>query len=697
MPQAHAASGTYFDNVVVILMENNAINNIYNQVPFQTTLANTYTLSTAFSQTGSPSEPNYLALFAGNNFYSSDGNCCFQLSNTNLVDRLEAAGLTWTAFAEDASGSGTCGFSPPRSGDHFPFIDFSDMQTSSRCSHFQSTSSTGDPEFIAALNQPNPSNLIWLTPNDQDNSHDSSPSTGDNYLSALVPLILSSATFTTKRAALFILYDEAKGYGSSSNCCVYASWSGPVAKKAFQSNNPYSHYSLLHTVEQNWGLSTLANDAGAPVMTEFFGASTPPPLTTTFTFSSSSPTVNTPVTFTASATGGTSPYSFSWNFGDGTTRTGASVTHVYPSTQSFSVTETATDSSLPSQNAVSSQTITISAPPPPSTSFTFLPATPIVNSLVTFSAITIGGTAPYSVSWNFGDGASSTGTSVAHTFASAQSFTVKETATDSSTPTQTATSSQSVTVVTTPPLSATLQVSSSSPQVGQTVTFTASATGGTLPYIYAIDFGDGATGTGSTTTHAYSIAGTYTAKVTVSDSALPKASISKSVTVNVQALIPPALTVPGNQTITAGTWINFTLTAASLNIGGTTSLSATGLPAGASFNQTTGGFSWKPGPSQTGSYTVVFTATDSSYPSTPTSKPMVIQVNQAAPGGSSRGNVGSSGSSNGGCTLCGVLPKISANLSLLVIGGLLGLVASLGLLTIRARASLERTKRRLRI
>src|SRR5437879_11940885 len=90
LPRAQAASGTYFDNVVVILMENNAINNIYNQVPFQTTLANTYTLSTAFSQAGSPSEPNYLALFAGNNFYSSDGNCCFQLSHTNMHDRLEA-------------------------------------------------------------------------------------------------------------------------------------------------------------------------------------------------------------------------------------------------------------------------------------------------------------------------------------------------------------------------------------------------------------------------------------------------------------------------------------------------------------------------------------------------------------------------------------------------------------------------------
>src|SRR5207302_11212125 len=152
--------------------------------------------------------------------------------------------------------------------------------------------------------------------------------------------------------------------------------------------------------------------------------------------------------------------------------------------------------------------------------------TPIVNSLVTFSAITIGGTAPYSVSWNFGDGASSTGTSVAHTFASAQSFTVKETATDSSTPTQTATSSQPVTVVPTLPLSATLQVSSSSPQVGQTVTFTTSAIGGTSPYTYTIAFGDGANGTGSITTHAYSVAGSYTAKVTVTDLASPYASVT---------------------------------------------------------------------------------------------------------------------------------------------------------------------------
>ncbi|TMI14749.1 PKD domain-containing protein, partial [Candidatus Bathyarchaeota archaeon] len=255
---------------------------------------------------------------------------------------------------------------------------------------------------------------------------------------------------------------------------------------------------------------------------------------------------------------------------------------------------------------------------------------------------------------------------------------------------------QSLTVVATPPLSATLQVSSSSPPVGQTVTFTASAAGGTSPYTYAIAFGDGATGTGIVTTHAYSIAGSYTVKATVADSASPQASVATSVIVNVQVLVPLALAVPGNQTVIAGTWINFTI-AASVNIGDAVSFSATGVPSGAHFDSTTGVFSWKPSASQTGSYTIIFTATDSSYPSAPTSKPLGIQVNQDPPGGSNGGNGGSGGGSNGSCTLCGTFPTISNNIGLLVVGGLLGLVSTIVVLTIKARTSLERTKRRVGI
>src|SRR5207247_3636899 len=59
-----------------------------------------------------------------------------------------------------------------------------------------------------------------------------------------------------------------------------------------------------------------------------------------------------------------------------------------------------------------------------------------------------------------------------------------------------------------PTLSASFTYSPSSPQIGQTVSFTGSASGGTQPYSYSWSFGDGSTGTGSSAKHTYSSAGT---------------------------------------------------------------------------------------------------------------------------------------------------------------------------------------------
>ena len=57
----------------------------------------------------------------------------------------------------------------------------------------------------------------------------------------------------------------------------------------------------------------------------------------------------------------------------------------------------------------------------------------------------------------------------------------------------------------------------SSPSPGQTVTFTATASGGSSPYSFTWDFGDGSTGTGSTVTHSYST-GSYGVRVGAKDS-----------------------------------------------------------------------------------------------------------------------------------------------------------------------------------
>jgi PKD repeat protein len=334
-------------------------------------------------------------------------------------------------------------------------------------------------------------------------------------------------------------------------------------------------------------------------------------------------------------------------------------------------------------------------PVPLATSFTVLPGNPVVNNPVTFTSTTIGGTSPYTITWSFGDGTTGTGTTITHMFTTAQSFTVTETATDSSSPKQTATSTKTVTAYVTLPLSATISASISSPQIGQTVSFTASATGGTSPYNFAISFGDGATGTGRSPSHAYSTAGSYTVTLTVRDSALPQATSLAMITINAQAPSPLTLALPGNKTVTSGSLINFTVTATSLDPARTVTLSVSQLPAGATFDAYTGVFSWKPSSSQTGYYAITFIATDDSTPPVTNTHPMGIRVNKAAPAPPGGGSSGGSGGTPGGCPLCSTFPALSNSMWLLLIGGLLGLVTSLALLTIKARASLEHTKRRL--
>src|SRR5438552_1046920 len=121
-------------------------------------------------------------------------------------------------------------------------------------------------------------------------------------------------------------------------------------------------------------------------------------------------------------------------------------------------------------------------PIPLSTSFTISPSNPIVNTPVTFTSTTTGGTSPYTTTWDFGDGATGTGSTATHAYSTAGTFTVILTVNDSGSPRQTASSQLSITVASPPStLTAIFTYSPSSPQVGQPITFSASTNGGTAP------------------------------------------------------------------------------------------------------------------------------------------------------------------------------------------------------------------------
>jgi PKD repeat protein len=134
--------------------------------------------------------------------------------------------------------------------------------------------------------------------------------------------------------------------------------------------------------------------------------------------------------------------------------------------------------------------------------------------------------------WDFGDGTAGSGAAPEHSYAATGTFQVNVTVDDGQG--DTAQGSVMVTVVSAATtISTDVSASTSSPGVGETVTFSAGAIDfGGYALTYAWDFGDNTTGAGANPTHAYAVAGSYTATLTVTDSVGNSTTASIDVTVN---------------------------------------------------------------------------------------------------------------------------------------------------------------------
>ena len=96
--------------------------------------------------------------------------------------------------------------------------------------------------------------------------HDCSVSTGDSYLAGVVPQILGALG---RNGALFLVWDEGTtNLGGGGQVTMIAA--GPSIKKGYRSSVRYSHYSLLRTIEDAWGLPRLGSSASTPAMTDLF-------------------------------------------------------------------------------------------------------------------------------------------------------------------------------------------------------------------------------------------------------------------------------------------------------------------------------------------------------------------------------------------------------------------------------------------
>ena len=316
---ASVADFPHLNHVFVIMMENSAYSELMSPGNANTAyiqhLAQAYGLATDYYGVTHTSLPNYLAATSGSNWGSStdDYSQLPLLDHENLADEFDAAGVSWKGYMQSLPSAGD---TVNTSADglyarkHDPFLLYPDIYDNPAraanvvpLTQLQSDLATGHvPQFS------------WISPNVCDDMHGgpaacpyaSSPADpaqaalyadGNAFIKQWVSLITSSKAWHEGRSAIFITWDEgafnddapygpldlaggpdspvlpatpvnptAGSGGDLTGGTTYGGGHVPMivitpGVTHATDPTPADHYSLLRTIEENWGLPLLG-DAG---------------------------------------------------------------------------------------------------------------------------------------------------------------------------------------------------------------------------------------------------------------------------------------------------------------------------------------------------------------------------------------------------------------------------------------------------
>lgn len=245
-------------HVVWILMENKDYSQIIGSgaAPYINSLANTYGLATNFFAESHPSLPNYIALTSGSTRGIRDDNdpSSHPLKVSSIFLQLPGGGSR--SLEESMPNKCAKGNSGEYAVRHNPEAYYVNLR--SDCSNY-------DVPFGSS---PNLSAKVTLvTPNVIHDMHDGSIQDGDNYLKGYVPKLLATSQYKAGNTVIFLTWDE--NSGSSGNHVVTI----VISPRTHHVKNgtTFTHYSMLKTVEQIFGLKQLVNAAKAKSMLGKFG------------------------------------------------------------------------------------------------------------------------------------------------------------------------------------------------------------------------------------------------------------------------------------------------------------------------------------------------------------------------------------------------------------------------------------------
>jgi hypothetical protein len=245
--------------VMLIILENESFANAMAQ-PYLAEIAKRGALLKNYHGIAHPSQPNYIALVAGDTLKVSNDHVV-PIEGRTIVDLLEAHGKTWKVYAEDFPGG--CSLvtrAKQYARKHNPLISFKSIHGSpDRCAHIVSAKSLN--QDLASKHLPDFSMYI---PDQLNSGHDSDVKTASKWLSRFLNPVLKEPGM--EDTLVIIVFDE-NDYSSKDNQ-VYAALIGKGIVPGSISTNRYDHYSMLKTIEDSLGPGSLEKkDAKAKPIT----------------------------------------------------------------------------------------------------------------------------------------------------------------------------------------------------------------------------------------------------------------------------------------------------------------------------------------------------------------------------------------------------------------------------------------------
>lgn len=247
--RSHAAFTTKY--VQLVIFENHSYSEIVGSAsaPYLTSLAHAWANMTDSHAVTHPSEPNYLALFSGSTQGVSGDPCPVgPFSATSLGAQFLKARMTFTGYAQSMPSVGFMGCQADP--DHLP-SGYLYMRKHVPWTNFTDIPKSDSKPYPGPLKSA-PSTFTWITPNMCNDMHDCSIKTGDTWASKNLPALI--AWDKANSGVLIVTFDEDDGSMGNQIPTILA---GNVNPGQYDQN--ITHYSVLRTIENVFGLPALGN------------------------------------------------------------------------------------------------------------------------------------------------------------------------------------------------------------------------------------------------------------------------------------------------------------------------------------------------------------------------------------------------------------------------------------------------------